>query len=676
MRSPLELMTRRLRVSLPKRAVVLLALALAAFPTPAFTQSPSPTPLQFPPEVLECLRRELTEAGFTSTTIEDLLGGRIADPESFVTSRIGAERTEAIERACFRTPPPTETSTPSPTPIDLPEEKITCLRTELAGVGFTQGEIDDLFAGRIDDPQAFVEGRIGQEGIERIGRACFPEYFEEPSPVPTAPTEREVPTLTPEQRACVTRFIDAEILDLILEGEVDPEEVLSPEQMREIGQACFGEEVAEHATAPPIPELPPEIAACLKDAVGEEAFAEVMSGRRSPTPEEIAKGEQCFPTPPPGAVTRPPELPDEITQCVIGILGPERFHRIISGTVQPETVATPEEMRRVGETCFGGPHPPPPEGVPPGGVPPEGGPPPEIIACVEGILGKPRTAELLRGSPPTAEEMEKAKSCFPEYTPPPGGGPGGHPPSVAEIPPEVRACLEGLFGANRLNDFLSGRAQPTPADIERANTCLGGPRGGPTPVPAGEPPPGGLPPETEACLKDALGADRFRELLAGRAQPSTEEMPKIQACFGQTSEPVPTGPPTEEPTTTTDTPSGPAFACASRLFGEARAAELFSGRGAAATEEEIARFNAECTEGPPPAQEPAPEPDGKGEASSDPAQCIAACTGASITDAEGNTRTYTEEECRQLCSGTVQGAATERQGNPWYLDLLLNLFGF
>lgn len=544
------------------------------------------------------------------------------------------------------------------TAIDLPEEKIRCLRTELTEVGFTQAEIDDLFSGKIADPESFVEGRIGEDGIRKIGETCFPEYT--PEPTPGGPTPTPEITITPEQRACVTKYLPEDLLDQMLRGEVRPEDVLTPEQMQTIGQDCFAYETPPPSEEPaPVPhtiDLPPDVIECLKREVGEQAVREVSSGQRSPTPEEYAKGEKCFeghtPGGGPGSV---PDFPEATKQCIRGIIG-DKFDRAMelarSGG-RPESLLTPEEMQKVGETCFGGA-----PGGHTGGPPGAGGPPPEMIACVKGIVGEARLQEFMRGSQPTPEEIRKieAADCFPKGA---GPGPGGPGSPVPELPPGVRACLEGKFGPGRVAEILAGRSQPTPEEIQRAQECFGGPGTG---VPS-EPklPPGG----TDECVTQCTTYQR----PDGSKFSEAECRQMCQGGPGPGPGPEPTGPPPE--------PTGPPGGfdqcveqCRTYEGGRYNVGDFCE---RACRGEPVQLPGGEPTPypsaEPPPTSEPTPAP------TPDTGQCVAGCIGYP----KGDGTTYTESECQALCSGgQVGGVETTREAleAPWPVRFLLRLLGF
>lgn len=476
----------------------------------------------------------------------------------------------------------------------LSEETIRCLRTELTEVGFTLEDVDDLFTGRVADPEAFVKGRIGEDGIHAIAQTCFPDVVKEPAPGTPAPAPISI---TPEQRACATQYLDEGLLDQILRGEVRPEEILSRERMEEIGRACF----ADEGPGPGV-DLPTDAIACLKDAVGEGAFTDISAGRRQPTPDEYAKGEPCFIKyhPPDGGPGGVPDLPPAVQQCIIGIIGEEKLTRAMAlarSGGRPESVLTPDETRKVGETCFGG-----------------------------------------------------------ASQPPPGGGPA---PSTVQIPPEMRACLQDVFGAARLEEFLAGRAQPTPEDIAKAEPCLGQ---------TASAPPGATPYPTPDPAQCAAQCTAYERPEGGRF--TEQECAKL--CAGEPIQVGPSPAPTGEPP-----PGGGVEQCVASCTGYGYPRDYCEPacRGEPVSPPPVTP--SPTSEPPPPTPEPTP----------DTAQCVAGCTGYPKVDKDGTqTGTYSAEECQQLCGGSGQGLVPERSRvagtsaeipfDPWWLRALLRLIGY
>lgn len=311
-------------------------------------------------------------------------------------------------------------------PPDLSTDNLPCVRAAMKDAGFTQDEIDELFGGTIAKPASYVQLRIGPKQTAGIGSRCFPETDGSPA-----------------------------------------EKLGSPE---------------EALPRPPI-DLPPATLACLKEKVGEQAVRQVSQGLREPTPEENEKGKACFSSAervPGGA---PPISADQQT-CAIRVIGPDRFAALVSGVrdrKDPQDLLTPAEMRRLGNTCFGGG---------PGGGP---GPdrtvdiPPGTLACLVDKFGKDTVEDFRRGErQPSAGEIASMQDCFKT-----GGPPVGEPSVV------ISQCVTQCAVYQRPE---GGRFST--AECQRM--CAGGPPPGPTGPPNPEPEPTGPPP-----------GDRYQQCLSG-----------------------------------------------------------------------------------------------------------------------------------------------------------------
>ncbi|TSC71671.1 MAG: hypothetical protein G01um101438_976 [Parcubacteria group bacterium Gr01-1014_38] len=179
-----------------------------------------------------------------------------------------------------------------------PGGKIACLRTELIAAGLPASVTEELLAGRLANPEQVVKSTLGDTGLHRVAQACFPE---------------ETGTL--------------------------PAGAPRPDQ------------ASGQPHSPVQAGIPADVAACLQEKVGEQAFIEVSSGQRPPTPAEIERGKACFPSGPPGGGEPIGDLPAETRACIVGILGEQVFEDMRQGRVRPETIS-PELMRRVGLECF------------------------------------------------------------------------------------------------------------------------------------------------------------------------------------------------------------------------------------------------------------------------------------------------------------------------------------
>ena len=334
----------------------------------------------------------------------------------------------------------------------------------------------------------------------------------------------------PEVESCLRAAFGDERFDAISSGQAQP----TPEEMSR-GEHCF-EVYPDIASTPPPDAAPPpdmemsqELIDCLKNAVGEERFNAISSGQAQPTPEEMNKGEECFqehsgiivqppPQPPdsptPGDITMSPELID----CLKSVIGGERFEAISSGQAQP----TPEEMSR-GEQCFQG-YGGTDHDAPPGASEAHPSMDPWLEACLRDAVGDERFDAISSGqSQPTDVEEQEGIACFARL--------GHEPPTVVsapghEVETEVLQCLKLALGEERFKAISEGAASPTLAEREKAERCFGS-----TPAPISPPPHVVLDETLIACLKAAVGEERFQAIKSGESLPTPEERAKGEACF-------------------------------------------------------------------------------------------------------------------------------------------------
>lgn len=285
-------------------------------------------------------------------------------------------------------------STFAQVPGNIPEEKIACLRTELVRAGLPATVSDELLTGRLANLEQVVASALGENGLQSVAKTCFPEA--------TSTASRGT-----------------------LGGSPGP----------------------EHPSEAPPSDIPPEVSSCLKTNVGEQAFAEISSGQRGPTPEEMAKGKACFPDGPPGGGHTPPgDIPPEQRTCVVGILGEQVVNDMRQGRIRPETIS-PDLMRRVGRECF----------KDAGGLPPGGNP--DVVVCFQALEQQKGSPAFVNG-PPSGEFYQGIEDCLrkdPNYQ---------GPPTFDRPGPE--ACIEqcaqfegGKFNREQCAQMCSG--QP-PAD--------------------------------------------------------------------------------------------------------------------------------------------------------------------------------------------------------------------
>ncbi len=278
-----------------------------------------------------------------------------------------------------------------------------------------------------------------------------------------------------------------------------------------------------------------ELMDCLINAVGEERFYAIKSGQAEPTPEEVSKVQKCFEAysdivPPPPAIPPPDDfgMPPELIDCLINALGEERFHAIESGQAQP----TPEETT-LGEQCFQGYVGEDYDTLPPGTLPPDVGPfpmDPWLEGCLREAVGDERFEAISSGqSEPTEVEEQKGIACFDNL--------GHERPAVVSAPDdvihlEVLQCLRLALGEERFTAISEGTASATLADREKAEKCFGS-----VPAPISPPPRVVLDEHITACLKTAVGEERFQAINSGESQPTPEEQSKGEVCF-QSAQPV------------------------------------------------------------------------------------------------------------------------------------------
>ena len=150
-----------------------------------------------------------------------------------------------------------------------------------------------------------------------------------------------------------------------------------------------------------------------------------------------------------------------------------------------------------------------------GGTGSGGAPPPEVIECIERILGRTFDGQA------TADERAK----FEQECQAPAGG-GGDPGQLA--PPNVLECIENVLGRP-----LDGNV--TPDERAKFGEVCGAPQGDPQDPPDGPGAGNGPPPEIAACVERVLGRSADGPV-------SKEEKTKIsEECvgLGSPSEPPP-----------------------------------------------------------------------------------------------------------------------------------------
>ncbi len=103
------------------------------------------------------------------------------------------------------------------------------------------------------------------------------------------------------------------------------------------------------------------------------------------------------------------------------------------------------------------------------------------------------------------------------------------------FPVEIESCFRAAFGDDRFEALSSGQAEPTAEDISKIERCFldyDGYLPGSISSPDSEDYPDEyFPPEVIECLKNALGEERFVVLESEQSEPTPEELSKAIACL-------------------------------------------------------------------------------------------------------------------------------------------------
>lgn len=156
---------------------------------------------------------------------------------------------------------------------------------------------------------------------------------------------------------------------------------------------------------------------------------------------------------------------------------------------------------------------------------------PGLTACLFEAVGAERFNAISSGaSQPTAEEMKNGEACFTKL--------GFKPPQVTASPHQpvdiqVEACLKQKLGNARIEQLkAAGGGGITFEEQQKAQPCFGDAPGAPSPIPMEPSKQMSLDSATTACLKAAVGEDRFTQISAGGSTPTEAEMQAGQSCFG------------------------------------------------------------------------------------------------------------------------------------------------
>lgn len=277
--------------------------------------------------------------------------------------------------------------------------------------------------------------------------------------------------------------------------------------------------------------IDPAVSGCISSAIGADRFNVIRSGQ-PPTSDEEAKMKACFsqsqtvtsPSPlsqPSAQTTSPPQSSPSFTmnpaveKCAIQALGQDRFTAIKSGQAQP----TEAERTKV-QTCFTESRSELPRLNDAKSPEVKDHIDPLVMSCMKAAVGEDRFKALVSGSEkPTDADKQAGEACFHKS--------GKEAPTVTTattLPTNVKQCLILAVGTDRFNAISKGEAA-TLIEREAGEKCFGTTSG-----PIHQSIEVKIDGNVEACLKKAVGEDRFRAISAG-ALPSDDERSKGEACL-------------------------------------------------------------------------------------------------------------------------------------------------
>lgn len=179
----------------------------------------------------------------------------------------------------------------------------------------------------------------------------------------------------------------------------------------------------------------------------------------------------------------------------------------------------------------------------------------------------------MAGGQPSQEEMSKGDSCFRQYG---GVASSSYSISVSALAPETESCLRQAVGDELLKQMKAGQTQLSKEQFEATERCFAQTGGGPVSSPPQ------LSDEAKTCAIKIFGEQRFNDLFAGSAQPTEQERQQFNSqCVPQQLTPSPGA-------TSSDSSSGdPLHQCLIAKLGETRFKQLQATSGASATAEEL-----------------------------------------------------------------------------------------
>lgn len=317
----------------------------------------------------------------------------------------------------------------------------------------------------------------------------------------------------PEVQACLKTVLGDNAIDDIQSGKLVPGPAIG-EKLR----GCFEKFGGHHDSASVFKEAPPQVTACLKEKLGDQ-FADLSSGKTQPTPEIADTFRMCF---------QQMELEH----------GMGMNDRGSNENGQQGGGPNPEMLKGYLRSA-----------------------PPEVSTCLKEKIGS-QFEQLLSGEvAPTPELGQTMKTCFEQFRPNKnqdggasstmmrGGGQMGAPQGGATInrmPPEVASCLKEKLGEEAFSKM--GTERPTPEFEQTMKSCFTQFEGNKNmpPEQGGQGQPGvnqggdilsRMPPAVTACLKEKLSAEQITQLTTGGTSVGGDVKEALTTCFGQFGKP-------------------------------------------------------------------------------------------------------------------------------------------
>lgn len=258
-------------------------------------------------------------------------------------------------------------------------------------------------------------------------------------------------------------------------------------------------------------KLDPQLASCLKEKLGEEAFNSFKTGERTPDDEDKSQSESCFEKHGPGWLKQinnlqpkdrqVPDFSPSTAACLEKTVGADYKQQMI----QVRSHEAIEAFHQKTKNCFGIP---PQKGD--GNVNPEIAK--QLKECIASAVGQDQAEKIFAGNKPEpgSEQFTKIESagCFKKFNigPPPGQGPR------EKLSPEKESCIKSVIG-----DIMGEPSEAQRQEIGKkcfADQKPGGPNNQ-------------MPEELEKCLMSKVG-EKFKQ---GPEAMTEEDKQKAGECF-------------------------------------------------------------------------------------------------------------------------------------------------